>query len=142
MLPKKSKFIKKIIRNADSRGEIISLIDQKTSNISIIKSSAGSIRSNHFHKKDWHYMYILNGKMDYFYKKNNINYQMNLKKGDLVFTPPKELHATFFPVETTMIVASKNPRDKETYERDTVRLDFIDISNIKSIKKNAKKIKL
>ena len=69
MLPKKSKFIKKIIRNADSRGEIISLIDQKTSNISIIKSSAGSIRSNHFHKKDWHYMYILNGKMDYFYKK-------------------------------------------------------------------------
>ena len=41
-----------------------------------------------------------------------------------------------------MIVASKNPRDKETYERDTVRLDFIDISNIKSIKKNAKKIKL
>ena len=34
--------------------------------------------------------------MDYFYKKNNINYQMNLKKGDLIFTPPKELHATFF----------------------------------------------
>ena len=64
-----------------------------------------------------------------------------MKKGDLVFTPPKELHATYFPIKTTLLVASKNKRDKKTYEKDTIREKLIDFENIKSIKKHAKKIK-
>ena len=93
MLPKKSKLIKKIIRNTDSRGEIISLVDQKTSNISIIKSSAGSIRSNHYHKKDWHFMYILEGKMDYFFRNKNKIYYLDddVSKQNMIFDGYKVL---------------------------------------------------
>ena len=65
---------------------------------------------------------------------------MKIKKGDNVFTPPNELHATYFPVKTVLLVSSKNPRDKKTYERDTVREKLIDLKNYKSIKKSAKKI--
>ena len=141
MLPKYSKKITKIVRDNDLRGSIVSLVDDRVNNISIITSLKKTIRSNHFHKKDWHYMYVLEGRMEYFFKKNNSNYFINLKKGDLVFTPPNEIHATYFPIKTILIVASKNARDKKTYEKDTTRVEFIDINNVRSIKRNAKKIK-
>ena len=56
-------------------------------------------------------------------------------------SPHKELHATYFPVKTVFLVSRKNPRDKKTYEQDTVREKLIDLKNYKSIKKSAKKIK-
>lgn len=136
----RSKKINKITRSKDARGSIISLIDNKIKNISIITSLSHSIRSNHLHKKDWHYMYVIEGIMEYFFIKKKKIYYTKLKKGDLVFTPPKELHATYFPIKTTLLVASKNKRDKKSYEKDTVRKKFIDLKNIKSIKNYAKKI--
>ena len=140
-LPNISKKINKIIRDKDSRGSIISLVENKINNISIITSNAKSIRSNHLHKKDWHFMYVLKGIMEYFFMKNKNIFFIKLKKGDLVYTPPKELHATYFPVKTTLLVASKNKRDKKTYENDTIRKKLIDYKNYKSIKFYARKIK-
>ena len=66
---------------------------------------------------------------------------MKIKEGENIFTPPRELHATYFPVKTVLLVSSKNPRDKKTYENDTVREKLIDLNKYKSIKKSAKKIK-
>ena len=141
MLLTKSKKIKNIIRSADRRGSINSIVDETVKNISIITCYPKTIRSNHFHKKDWHYMYVLEGVMEYFFVSKNSIFFMNLKKGDVVFTPPKELHATYFPVKTVLLVASKNKRDRKTYEKDTVRKKLIDFQNLKSIKANAKTIK-
>ena len=141
MLPNVSKKIKKIIRSEDSRGSLISIVDEKINNISIITSFSNSIRSNHFHKKDWHYMYVLEGAMEYFFVNKNKIFYIKLNKGDLVFTPPGELHATYFPIKTVLVVASKNKRDQNTYEKDTVRKKFIDFKNLKSIKNHAQKIK-
>jgi hypothetical protein len=73
--------------------------------------------------------------------KNKKIFYIKLKKNDLIFTPPKELHATYFPIKTTLLVASKNKRDKKTYEKDTVRKKIIDFKNLKSIKLHAYKIK-
>lgn len=86
-------------------------------------------------------MYVLEGVMEYFFFSKNRIFYIKLNKGDLVFTPPKELHATYFPVKTVLVVASKIKRDKNTYEKDTVRKKFIDFKNLKLIKKHAKKIK-
>jgi len=141
MLSSKSKKIKKLIRNKDRRGTIVSVVEEKTNNISIINCNSKTIRSNHLHKKDWHFMYILNGIMEYFFINENKIFFMKLKKGDVVFTPPKEIHATYFPVKTVLLVASKNKRDQTTYEKDTIRKKFVDFKNLKSIKANAKEIK-
>jgi len=141
MLPNTSQKIKKIIRSKDNRGSIESIIEEKTNNISIITCNSKTIRSNHSHKKDWHYMYVLEGVMEYFFVIKNETYFMRIKKGENVFTPPRELHATYFPVKTVLLVSSKNPRDRKTYEKDTVREELIDLKNYKSMKKSAKKIK-
>ena len=141
MLSTKSKKIKNIIRSSDSRGSILSIVDEKVTNVSIITCLPKTIRSNHSHKKDWHYMYVLEGVMEYFFVIKNETYFMRIKKGENVFTPPRELHATYFPVKTVLLVSSKNPRDKKTYEEDTIREELIDLKNYKSMKKSAKKIK-
>ena len=134
-LPLNSTLIKKEIRSSDVRGEIISLIDADIYNVSLITCKADSIRSNHYHKLDYHFMYILEGKIDYFFKDLNgsqIKY-FEVNVGDTIFTPPLEIHATYFPINTKMIVCSKNPRDQETYESDTIRVDFINEDNLKQM---------
>ena len=72
-------------------------------------------------------MYVLKGKIDYFFRKidvEDVNY-LEVNQGDNIFTPPMEIHATYFPIETTLIVSSLNPRDQKTYESDTIRVDFV-----------------
>ena len=132
MLPEKSTLFKNILRDQDERGEILSIVDDKVSNVSIIKCNAHTIRSNHYHLTDWHLMYVLKGKINYFFRKidaEDVNY-LEVNQGDNIFTPPIEIHATYFPIETTLIVSSLNPRDQKTYESDTIRVDFVNLNNI------------
>ena len=131
--PNHSMLIKKITRDEDNRGSIVSIVDNSIQNVSIIECNAGMIRSNHYHKIDYHYMYVLEGEIDYFFKdlKNEKVCYYKVNKDDIIFTPKQEIHATFFPVKTRLIVSSKMPRDQETYENDTVRVDFINKNNLK-----------
>ena len=133
-LPKKSKLFKNIIRSKDKRGDIISIVDHEVSNVSIITCNSNSIRSNHYHLKDFHFMYVLEGKIDYFFKdidnkKDNTSY-IEVNVGETIFTPNLEIHCTYFPIKTTLIVSSCYPRDQVTYEKDTVRVDYIDHNNL------------
>ena len=52
-LPIESKLFKNEIRDEDKRGEILSIVDYNISNVSIITCNEGTIRSNHYHKKDF-----------------------------------------------------------------------------------------
>lgn len=137
----RSSIINNISRNVDVRGEILSIVDDRVQNVSIISCNPGSIRSNHYHLNDFHYMYVLTGEIDYFFKEihsNEISY-LKVKTGENIFTPPMEIHATYFQKKTTLIVSSLNPRDQETYENDTVRVDFVNESNIKKLLENYSK---
>ncbi len=132
MLPKKSMLIKNESRSKDLRGEIKSIVDAKVSNVSIITCNKNTIRSNHYHKIDFHFMYVLKGSINYFFSDLNMDY-ISYKKinlGETIFTPKLEIHATHFPVDTTLIVSSGFPRDQKTYEEDTVRVDFLNKNNL------------
>ncbi len=131
-LPKKSTIFENKQRNHDSRGGILSIVDDVIKNVSIITCTPGSIRSNHYHHDDFHFMYVLEGDFDYFFKDidSNIVSYLRVKVGETIFTPPKEIHACHFPETTKLIVSSKNPRDQDTYEADTVRVNFINEDNL------------
>lgn len=134
-VPSKSTLIPNIRRDADARGNILSIVDETVQNVSIITCNAGAIRSNHYHLTDWHLMYVVEGAIDYFFKDvegDEVTY-LRVSKGDNIFTPPMEIHATYFPVDTTLIVSSKLPRDQETYERDTVRVRFVTEDNLQDM---------
>ena len=128
----KSTLFKSIQRDKDERGSIVSIVDIRVQNVSIITCKQNVLRSNHYHLKDFHLMYVMEGEIDYFFKNlnsNDISYY-KVKEGDIIFTPNNEIHATYFQKKTTLIVSSFLPRDQETYEKDTVRVDFINHENI------------
>ena len=74
----------------------------------------------------------LREKLIYFFidnKTKDIKY-IKVKVGETIFTPKNEIHSTYFPKKTKMVVGSKFSRDKETYETDTVRVPFVTLENV------------
>ena len=72
-------------------GEIKNLLLQKFTSVAIITSKAGSIRANHYHKTDWHYAYVLQGKIEYFWRKigeKGNTHSKTYSKNQMFFTPP------------------------------------------------------
>lgn len=119
--------------HTDERGGIQCLVNFPVKNTSLITSKKGTVRSNHYHVTDWHYMYILSGQVDYYYRPTNSNQEPTkivLNKGDMVFTPPMEDHATVFTEDTVLLAMSRNPRDQEAYESDVKRIVLIDPDTI------------
>ena len=118
----------------DDRGVIQSLVNFPMKNLSLISSKKGSVRSNHYHLTDWHYMYVLSGSFDYYYRPTNSNDDLKcitVKKGEMIFTPPMEDHATVFLEDCDLLAISRNPRDQEAYEEDVRRVSLIDPEKIK-----------
>lgn len=119
--------------NADDRGEIQSLVNFPMKNVSLISSRKGSVRSNHHHVADWHFMYVISGSFDYYWRPAGSSAAPSVVRivaGEMLFTPPMEDHATVFLTETQMVVASRNPRDQATYEADVRRGVLIDPSTV------------
>ena len=116
----------------DLRGSIQPLVDSIMKSAVMIHSKAGSLRANHYHKTDWHYCYVIYGKIKYYYKELNSDKGPELlivEKGNMVFTPPLVEHCMKFPEDTLFLTLSRNPRDQETYELDVIRTNLIDSSN-------------
>jgi len=113
--------------HADDRGYIQPLCDLNMKSASLIFSKKNSWRANHYHKSDWHFIYIVRGSFDYYYRKTNSEdeiIKLVVNERMLLFTPPMYDHAMFYTEDTDMLVVSRNPRDQQTYEEDTVRIKF------------------
>jgi oxalate decarboxylase/phosphoglucose isomerase-like protein (cupin superfamily) len=114
--------------HVDDRGSIQSIVNLPMKNASIITSVKGAVRSNHYHRTDWHFMYTLSGSYDYYYRPTGSNEPLkviHVGPGQLIFTPPMEDHATVFSEDTTLLVVSRNARDQTAYESDVVRVTLV-----------------
>ena len=117
----------------DDRGYIQSLVNFPMKNLSLISSKKGSVRSNHYHVTDWHYMYVLSGAFDYYFRPTDSDEELkvvHVEAGGMIFTPPMEDHATVFLEDTKLLTMSRNPRDQEAYEKDVRRVILIDPENV------------
>ena len=100
---------------ADNRGFIQPLCDLNMKSASLIYTKPGQWRANHYHKKDWHFIYVIKGEFEYYFRKTNSNEKINKKivsEGELLFTGPMIDHAMLYTKETEILVMSKNPRDQ------------------------------
>lgn len=114
----------------DKRGTIIDIFYKKNINhIAIIDSKPHAKRGNHYHKKTTQHMLITKGSLEYWYKPlgSKIKTKMKiLKVGDLVSTPPKEIHALKIGKNgNQFIVFSEGLRGGKDYESDTFRVPSI-----------------
>ena len=134
---KKFKFIHKtgkVFR--DERGYLLKILDKGFSSCIEIFSKKGSIRANHYHKKDEHFCYVLRGEILFFYrnrkKGSKLNYKI-MKKGDLFFTTYDQDHLAYFLKTTHFLSYSSRKRSKIDYENDLVRLNMDKEPKIKEI---------
>jgi dTDP-4-dehydrorhamnose 3,5-epimerase-like enzyme len=112
----------------DDRGNIQPLVEGRFSSSQIITSIAGSVRANHYHKTDWHYMYFITGLAKYYYRPTGSDEPPEwclVRAGQMVFTPPMYDHAVEYIEDTTFMNFARNPRNQENYESDLVRVELI-----------------
>lgn len=112
----------------DSRGIIQNILNEPINAVAIIKSKAGSVRSNHWHRENDHYLYILSGSLEYYERNINENGKnikpIIYKTGEMFYTPPQKVHKVCFLEETILLSLGKNIKTHEAHEADLVREEF------------------
>jgi quercetin dioxygenase-like cupin family protein len=112
----------------NASGFIQNLVLKPVSSVASIGSIKGSVRSNHYHRTDFHYIYVASGSLAYVERpvgSLEIPTPVIFRKGDMFFTPPMKEHATVFLEDTIIITMAKNVRSHEEHEADLVRVAFI-----------------
>jgi dTDP-4-dehydrorhamnose 3,5-epimerase-like enzyme len=120
----------------DKRGKIQNLILRPVTSVAVIESVAGTVRANHYHKTDWHYAYIVKGKIIYFEREVGSKVKplpQIFTAGQMFFTPPMREHSMVFAEDTTFVTMAKNIRSHESHESDLVRVEFVDEKYINDI---------
>jgi uncharacterized RmlC-like cupin family protein len=109
----------------DHRGVIRNLLDHSCGGVQMIWSNARSRRSDHYHREDGHWLYIVSGECEYYERpvgSKEKPERVTMLPGDMVYTGPGLEHATLFPIDTVMVSMSLRPRDHESHEADLIRL--------------------
>ena len=112
----------------DDRGKIQTLVQAAITSVQVITSKAGTVRANHWHRADTHYMFIVSGQMKYYHRpvgstEPPISYLLNA--GELVYTPSNVEHAAEFPQDCMFLNITTGPRDQDTYENDITRIELV-----------------
>lgn len=118
----------------DKRGTLQKIIDGNFSSCIEVYSKKGSIRANHYHKKDKHFMYIISGELLYSYKNRKRGSKVKIKKmkkGDLFFTPAMQEHMAYYTKNTHFLAFSTRKRTQFDYEKDLIRVEMEKYPDVK-----------
>lgn len=117
----------------DERGSIQNLVLRPVGGTAVIFSKAGTVRSNHYHKTDWHYIYVASGRVLYYERDAGSDAMPEPRRygpGDMFFTPPMREHCVAFLDDSVIFTMSRNPRSHEGHEADLVRVQFVDPKDV------------
>jgi len=112
----------------DERGDIADILYKRPiEHVSVINSKKGALRGDHYHKATTQHMFMVKGSLRYYYRKlneaNDKTKSVVVKKGEMVTTPPFEVHALEILEDNQFIVFSKGKRGGKDYEADTFRVE-------------------
>lgn len=113
----------------DARGAISNLFEGRIEHIALITSKKGTVRANHYHKKDHQYIYLLSGAFESHCcdtrnpKKRQV---LQVKPGDIVETPALIAHAQKFTEDSVFLALTTRQREQGKYEEDTIAYPVIE----------------
>lgn len=116
----------------DARGAIQTLVEGGIHSIQIISSKKDTVRANHYHKSDSHYMYVVSGSMNYYTRpvgSKEPPQSLLVTAGQMVFTPPMLEHAVHYLEDSVFLNITSEPRDQSSYEEDLVRVELFKLPN-------------
>ncbi len=119
------KAIKLKKNHKDSRGYISDIFYKKNiKHVTFIKSKKGVVRGNNYFKKNYQYIYNLNSSFEYWFKKANLKDKPKMKiikKGELLCTPPLEVHALKFLKDNMLIEFSTLSLRQKNKLKDSIK---------------------
>ena len=109
---------------SDERGTIIDILQHTpVDSVTVIASTKGAIRGNHYHQESVQYCYVLSGRIRAFAQlPGQAVEQADLVAGDLLATPVTERHSLHALEDSVMLVITRGPRGGRNYEDDTIRV--------------------
>lgn len=121
------KITKIIAATKDSRGNISDIFyKHPVDHVAVVNSRKGVFRGDHYHKLTTQHMYMASGSLRYYYRKvnegNDKVKNVVVKQGEMVTTPPYEVHALEILEKNQFIVFSEGKRGGKDYESDTFRV--------------------
>ena len=107
----------------DARGRITDILDGvRINSVTLVRSKKATVRGNHFHKKTIQYLYVLQGKVKYYFRKGKGPVRsVTLSPGDCGVSPPGEIHTIVSLTASHCLVLTCGPRHGTNYEADTFR---------------------
>ncbi|SRR5258708_21842454 len=121
------KIIKIRDKFVDQRGLIVSIfpLGVHIASILYVTGTIGAVRGNHYHIKDEHYCYVIEGSINYSWINEDGEKQSTLlEPGDMVYTPAGEKHQFIFLTAGAFIAMATESREQAHYEEDTIREHF------------------
>ena len=113
----------------DERGSIQPLLDVEVASSVIIHSHEGAIRGNHYHKEDFHYSYVVSGRLLYVWRavgnEEATPDQVEVGPGQMFFTPPMVEHAMVMLEPTVFLAFGGRTRQQQAYEEDLIRVPLV-----------------
>jgi dTDP-4-dehydrorhamnose 3,5-epimerase-like enzyme len=121
LVPKRSDWF------SSDKGVIENVLFQPMGTTSIIRSRKGSVRANHYHKTDSHYLHVISGECLYFWRAiGSVEVkQMIVTESSTFFTPPLIEHAVLFLSDTVLLQLADHVRTKAEHESDLVRVELV-----------------
>ena len=116
--------------HTDNRGSIVDVFyDHNIEHVAIVDSEPNVLRGNHYHKHSTQHMLMTKGSLEYWYKSVDSDKPAKMviaKVGDIVSTPPNEIHALVIREDgNQFVVFSEGVRGGMDYESDTFRVNSI-----------------
>ena len=107
----------------DERGTITDVAEGEFKVIQMIFSRKNSVRSNHYHLKGGHLLYVVSGLMLYRERPVESGYitEKTVHPGESIFTGPMIVHETRFYEDTVLVCAATVSRAGSAYDEDLVR---------------------
>lgn len=111
----------------DARGNISDIFyKHPIDHVAIINSKKGVFRGDHYHKFTTQHMYMTKGSLRYYWRGlnegNDKVKSVIVKQGEMVSTPPYEVHALEILEDNQFIAFSEGKRGGPDYESDTFRV--------------------
>ena len=116
--------------HVDERGIIADVfLNDDIDHVNYVKSAPGAIRGNHFHPNTTQHILIVEGELEYWFREKSSLGEGSCylaKYGDLVTSPPNEIHALRIgDAGCTFLAFSSGPRGGGSYEAETTRTENI-----------------
>lgn len=111
----------------DERGKIQNLITNGgIESIALITTKKGSVRSNHYHLHNAHYLYLISGQVIYVECDLDGSNKKELiySAGDMIFTQPKKIHKVVALEDGVMISMAPKSNAPEDHDFDTIKMEI------------------